>query len=311
MWHRHVRTRMLRPRGRMPGRDVRVESETAMKDENFASNLDGTKIFFRNFRPTGPARALLIISHGFKAHSGLYAWAAEQLTKQGVSVYAIDHRGHGHSGGERYEVRDISEFVADLDQLVDLTRSREPGLPVFLLGHSAGGVMGCVYALEHQEKLAGFICESFALGVYAPGVALAALKALSRVLPHARVLDLKNKLFSRDPAVVRGLDLDPLIPQTKYPVGTVAAMVRGTERVKAGFASITLPLLIMHGSEDKVTEPAGSRLLYDHAGATDKTLKIYDAYFHDLLADVGKGRPMDDIVAWLDAHLGKTVSINA
>lgn len=280
-----------------------------MKDETFVSKLDGTKIFVRAWHPQGPARAVLVISHGFKAHGGLYAWPAEQLAKSGLSVYAIDHRGHGNSGGERYEAENIAQFTGDLDQLIDLAKGRQPGLPVFLLGHSAGGVMGSVYALDHQDKLAGFICESFAFGVYAPDLALAALKGLSHIVPHLHVLDLKNKLFSRDPAVVAALDNDPLIPQMLYPTQTVAAMVRGTERLKEEFPLITLPLLIMHGSEDKVTEPAGSKRFHETAGSTDKTLKLYEGYAHDLLADVGKELPMADIVAWIEAHL--TVSAAA
>ena len=275
-----------------------------MKDETFTSNTDGTKIFVRSWRPSGPARALLVISHGFKAHGGLYAWSAEQFIKHGVAVYAIDHRGHGNSGGDRYEATHIDQFIADLDQLVDLAQGRDPGLPTFLLGHSAGGVMGCVYALEHQAKLAGFICESYALGVFAPDFALAALKGLSHVAPHLHVLDLKNKLFSRDPAVVEALDNDPLIPQMNYPTGTVAALVRATERVKAEFSSITLPVLIVHGTEDKVTEPAKSQLFYDQTGSKDKTLKLYEGHVHDLLADLGKEQPIADMIEWVQAHVG-------
>jgi alpha-beta hydrolase superfamily lysophospholipase len=282
-----------------------------MKDETFDSKVDGTKIYVRSWKPTGPARAVLVISHGFKAHGGLYTWAAEQLSASGLAVYAIDHRGHGNSGGERYEATHIDEFIADLDHLVDLAKARDPGLPTFLLGHSAGGVMGCVYALEHQDKLSGFLCESFALGVYAPSFALAALKGLSHVAPHLHVLDLKNKLFSRDPAVVAALDSDPLIPQMNYPTQTVAALVRATERVKAEFARITLPVLIMHGSADKVTEPAGSQLFYDLAGSTDKTLKLYPDYAHDLLADVGKETPLADMRAWIDARISVSQAVTA
>ena len=274
-----------------------------MKDETFASKVDGTKIYVRCWKPAAPTRGVIVISHGFKAHGGLYGWAAEQLVAHGLRVYAIDHRGHGNSGGDRYEAANVAEFIADLDQLVDLAKSRDPALPVFLLGHSAGGVMGCVYALEHQAKLAGFICESYAFGVYAPDLALAALKGLSHVAPHLHVLDLKNKLFSRDPAVVSALDHDPLIPQMNYPTGTVAALIRATERIKAEFSQITLPVLIVHGSEDKVTEPAGSQLFYDQAGSTDKTLQLYEGHAHDLLADLDKERPLADMVAWVEARI--------
>ncbi|HEY6880759.1 MAG TPA: lysophospholipase [Polyangiales bacterium] len=274
-----------------------------MKDLSFASHVDDTKIYVYSWRPQGPARAVLVISHGFKAHGGLYGWAGEQFVNSGLAVYAIDHRGHGNSGGDRYEATHVDEFVADLDQLVELAKARDPGLPVFLLGHSAGGVIGCVYALEHQEKLAGFLCESYALGVYAPGFALAALKGLSYVAPHLHVLDLKNELFSRDPKVVEALDHDPLIPQMNYPTGTVAALVRATERVRAEFANITLPVLIMHGTEDKVTEPAGSQLFFEGTGSKDKSLKLYQGHVHDLLADVDKEVPMADMRAWIEAHL--------
>ncbi|MET0287059.1 MAG: lysophospholipase [Polyangiales bacterium] len=282
-----------------------------MKEQSFVSKVDQTKIAFRSWRPAGPARAVLVISHGFKAHGGLYAWAAEQFAKAGLAVHAIDHRGHGNSGGERYEATHVDEFVADLDQLVDLVRAQDPGLPLYLLGHSAGGVMGCVYTLEHQEKLAGFLCESFALGVYAPSVALAALKGLSHIAPHLHVLDLKNVLFSRDPKVVDALDHDPLIPQMNYPTGTVAAMVRATERVREEFAKITLPVLILHGTEDKVTEPAGSQLFFDKTGSKDKTLKIYEGHFHDLLADTNRELALSDMLSWIEARLPVAPTVSA
>ncbi|HEX5658340.1 MAG TPA: alpha/beta hydrolase [Polyangiales bacterium] len=282
-----------------------------MKDESFVSTVDGTKIFVRSWRPSGTPRALVVISHGFKAYGGLYTWTAEQLAKAGFVVYAHDHRGHGESGGDRYEATDIQHFVTDLDHVVDLAKSRDPGLQTFLLGHSAGGVIGCVYALEHQEKLAGFVCESYAFGVYVPALGLQALKGLSHVAPHLHVVDVKNKLFSRDPKVVAALDHDPLIPQINYPAGTVAAMVRGTERIRAEFAKITLPVLIVHGSEDKVTEPAGSKLFFESTGAKDKTLKIYDGYYHDLLADEGREVPLADIQAWFEARISVAPVVSA
>ncbi len=282
-----------------------------MKDESFVSVVDGTKIFVRSWRPQGAARGLLVISHGFKAYGGLYTWFAEQAAKAGLVVYAHDHRGHGNSGGDRYESNDVNQFVTDLDSVVDLAKGRDPGLPTFLLGHSAGGVIGCIYALEHQDKLAGFLCESYAFGVFAPEIALQVLKGLSHVVPHLHVLDLKNKLFSRDPKVVDALDHDPLIPQLKYPTDTVAALVRGTERIRAEFGKITLPVLIMHGTEDKVTEPAGSKLFFESTGSRDKTLKLYEGYAHDLLADVGKEAVASDMLSWIDVHIGASSVVNA
>ena len=139
--------------------------------------------------------------HGFKSHSGLYEWPAAQLVQRGLAVYALDLRGHGKSEGERLYVDKFGDYVSDVAQLVDTAKSREPGLPTFVLGHSAGGVVACIYALEHQRDVSGLVCESFAHEVPAPDFALAILKGISHIAPHAHVLDLKDEDFSRDPAL--------------------------------------------------------------------------------------------------------------
>jgi alpha-beta hydrolase superfamily lysophospholipase len=123
------------------------------------------------------------------------------------------------------------------------------------------------------------------------------------VAPHAHVLKLKNEDFSRDPAVVAAMNADPLIANESQPSETVAELVRADQLLKKGFGQITLPLLILHGTADKVTKPSGSKEFYEKAGSRDKTLKLYEGHFHDLLADVGKQRVMADIQAWIEAHL--------
>jgi acylglycerol lipase len=266
----------------------------------------GIKIFTRAWRPAGGAHGVVVIAHGFNSHSGLYQWVAEQLVSRGLAVYALDHRGRGRSGGERFFVHSIDEYVDDLKTFIDAVKTQEPGLPVFLLGHSAGGVIACVYALQNQDELAGLVCESFAYEVPAPSFALAVVKGLSRFLPHAHALKLKNADFSRDPQVVAAMNADPLIANESQPTLTVAALVRADERLKKEFKQITLPLLILHGTGDKAAKPSGSRHFYERAGSDDKMLKLYDGYYHDLLADVGKQRVMADIQAWIDDHLPPT-----
>jgi alpha-beta hydrolase superfamily lysophospholipase len=196
-----------------------------------------------------------------------------------------------------------------------LAKSREPGLPVYLLGHSAGGVTACGFALENQAELAGLICESFAFQVPAPDFALAVLKGLSHIAPHAHVLKLKNEDFSRDPKVVQAMNSDPLIANEVQPTQTVAAMVRADEQLKKEFPLITLPLLILHGTADHATKPAGSQFFYDTAGSADKTLKMYEGRYHDLLNDIGKEEVLADITRWIHAHLsavaGKTAGNRA
>jgi len=264
----------------------------------------GLQIFVRSWRPTQvPARAVVVIVHGFNSHSGQYAWAAQQFAAAGLAVYAPDLRGRGRSDGERFYVECFADYVGDVAALINLARSREPLLPVFLLGHSAGGVVACLYALEHQADLAGLICESFAFQVPAPDFALAILKGLSHVAPRAHVLRLKNEDFSRDPQIVAEMNADPLIAGEVQPTQTVAEMVRADEHLKKSFALITLPLLILHGTADRATKPGGSQLFHDGAASGDKTLNLYEGHFHDLLRDVGKELVMSDIRTWIDARL--------
>jgi alpha-beta hydrolase superfamily lysophospholipase len=263
----------------------------------------GLGIFIRSWRPKENARGVVAIVHGFNSHSGQYLWVAEQFVASGLAVYALDLRGRGKSDGERFYVEKFGDYLSDVDALVTLAKSREPGLPVFLLGHSAGGVISCVYTLEHQAKLAGLICESFAFQVPAPDLALAVIKGLSHVAPRAHVLRLKNEHFSRDPKVVQAMNDDPLIAREVQPSHTVAEMVRADERLKREFSLITLPVLILHGTVDKATKPSGSQLFYQRAGSTDKTLKLYEGHFHDLLNDMDKEVVMADIQGWINARI--------
>lgn len=273
-----------------------------MSEEKFAG-VGGLQIFVRSWRPDGKARGVVVIVHGFNSHSGQYLWVADQLVAGGLAVYALDLRGRGKSDGERFWVEKFADYLSDVDTLVKMAKSREPGLPVFVLGHSAGGVISSVYALEHQAEIAGLICESFAFQVPAPDFALAVIKGLSHIAPHAHVLKLPNEGFSRDPEVVRSMNEDPLIAHEVQPTHTVAEMVRADERLKKEFPLITLPVLILHGTDDKVTRPGGSQTFYDNAGSTDKTLKLYDGHVHDLLNDIDKEVVMADIKSWIDDRI--------
>lgn len=200
-------------------------------DDRFESR-GGLKIAFRSWRPFANPNGVVVIVPGFNSHSGYYGWVAEQFIGGGLAVYAVDLRGRGRSDGERFYVDSFDDYVSDVAGVVEIAKSREPGLPVFLLGHSAGGVVACLYALKNQAGLAGLICESFAFQVPAPDFALAVLKGLSHIAPHAHVLHLKTEDFSRDPAVVEAMNADPLIAHETQPTKTIAEMVRADEKLK-------------------------------------------------------------------------------
>jgi alpha-beta hydrolase superfamily lysophospholipase len=276
-----------------------------MREEDFQSQ-GGVRIHMREWLPAGEPRAVVVICHGVNSHGGQQAWTAEQLTAHGYAVYAVDLRGRGVSEGERFYVDDIAEYVADVRGLIAIARERHAGLPLSLLGHSAGGVVSCTLALDHQDEIDGLICESFAFQVPAPGFALAAIKGISHIAPKLGVLTLKMKDFTRDPVALAALEADPLTKGESQPAMTVAALVRADERLHDNFDKITLPVLILHGTEDHATVCKGSEYFHEHAGSKDKTLKLYQGHYHDLLNDLGKEEVLADITDWIEARLPAT-----
>jgi acylglycerol lipase len=277
-----------------------AERAGAVREETVKSGDRG--IFVRSWTP-GDARAVVVLVHGFNSHSGYYIRTGEALAARGFAAYALDLRGRGRSDGDRFYIDSMSEFVQDVATVVSLAKLRHPGLPTFLLGHSAGGVVSCLYVLEHQDELAGFICESFAFQVPAPDFAIAALKGLSHLAPHAHVLKLHNEDFSRDPAMVKAMNDDPLIANETQPTRTVAELARADERLRTEFPSITLPLLVLHGTADKAAKAGGSQIFYDSAGSTDKTIELYQGHYHDLLNDIGHEEVLGDIIEWIEARV--------
>ena len=275
----------------------------ATAHEEKIDSAKGMKIFVRSWAPQSSPRAVIVVCHGVNSHGGQYVWAAEQFAAAGFAVFALDLRGRGRSDGERFYVEDVADYVSDVANTIALAKARHPGMPVYLLGHSAGGVVSATYVLENQAQLAGFVCESFAFQVPAPGFALAAIKGISHLAPRLPVLRLKNEDFSRDPKAIEALNNDPLIAHEVQPAMTVAALVRADERLHDEFPSITLPVLIMHGTDDKATVCHGSQFFYDTVGSKDKTLKLYQGHYHDLLNDVGKEQALADIQQWIVARL--------
>jgi acylglycerol lipase len=280
-------------------------------EESTFKNEEGLNIFTRSWHPEGKARGLVAIVPGFNAHSGYYTWVADRFVENGLAVYALDLQGRGRSDGERFFVKKFDDYVSDVKSFIELAKLKNRGLPVFLLGHSAGGVVSCLYTIDHQDELAGLVCESFAYQVPAPDFALAVFKGLEHIAPHARVLRLKNENFSRDPKAVEAMNNDPLIAHETQPTQTLAEMVRADEKLKNGFQLISLPVLILHGTSDKAAKASGSQFFYDNVGSDDKTLKLYDGGYHDLLNDIIRDEVMAGILRWVDDRIpaGKKVPV--
>ena len=264
---------------------------------------DGWQLFERVWRRSMP-RAAVVLVHGYAEHSGRYEHVAERLVNHGYAVYALDLRGHGRSEGKRAFVRSMDELVADVRDLLNRVRQREPGLPLFLLGHSMGGAIVGRLLVDSQPEIAGVILSGAVLrgGRGFDTVAQEVFIALGRLFPRLPLSKLGSEVISRDPAVREQYDNDPLVYRGRMAAGTFSAIVRAAKVIDRRMESITLPLLILHGGADALISPEGSEQLYKRAGSQDKTLKIYDGLFHEVLNEPEKEQVIYDIVVWLDAH---------
>lgn len=274
-----------------------------MKKERTFEGVGGLKIAASSWSPEGAIRGIVVLIHGFNSHSGYMTWPAEQFAANGFAAYALDLRGRGRSEGERFYVEKFSDWLEDVDTLAQIARSENPGVPVYVLGHSVGGVIASSYVFEHQAEIAGLISESFAFDVGLPELVQLALEGASYLIPHLPLYSLKNEIFSRDPAVVEQMNNDPLIANEKQPAETASEVLKAAARLKENMPNIKVPVFIIHGTADEATRPAGSQYFYDNVGSEDETLKLYEGGYHDLLNDLDKKNVMADILAWVNERV--------
>jgi alpha-beta hydrolase superfamily lysophospholipase len=277
------------------------------------SSADGTRLFERAWMPQAAPRGAALIVHGYAEHSGRYAWTGEQLASHGFAVEAFDLRGHGQSDGERVLIGSMNEYLDDVDAALARLRQHAPDLPVFILGHSMGGAILALYATARLQKpghddVRGLIFSGAALGRTSPQPAIVTrlVILLGRFAPKVGLIKLAAADVSRDPAVVADYDADPLNYRGRMPAGLLAALIRGGRYTAAHASEITIPLLILHGSEDALAAVDGSQRLFDKASSPDKTIKIYEGLAHEILNEPEKELVLDDIVRWLDRQLAKS-----
>jgi alpha-beta hydrolase superfamily lysophospholipase len=272
--------------------------------ERWFTGAGGLSLFHRTWRAAGPTKAILISLHGLGDHSGLYPTLVEHFTARGFALYAPDVRGNGRSAGQRGYVERWEEYREDLRRFIDLVREEEPGRPIFLLGNSLGGLIVLDYVLHRPEGIRGVIAASPPLGrLGVPAPLLALGRVLSRVWPRFAVrtgMDLSG--LARDPVVVETVLADPLF----HRVGTArlsTEVAAAIARVQAAAPRFPLPLLVLHGSADRMVPPDGSRAFVARVGHPDRELREYAGAFHVLFADLDRERVLTDVERWIAARL--------
>lgn len=266
---------------------------------------DGFRLFERWWQPTGEAKAAVVIIHGYAEHSERYNHVAVYLTNNRYAVYTFDLRMHGRSGGVKAYVKTFDDYLSDVDIFLKKVRSGIGDKPVFLLGHSMGGTIATLYVIQHKNVLRGLMLSGPALklGEDIPPILIKLSGFIGKILPHLPTIKLDCSAISKDPEVIRKYDTDPLVYRGGTPARTGAELVRAINMIQERMSEITLPILIMHGTADRLANVDGSRQLYERARSKDKTLKLYDGLYHEILNEPEKDVVLRDIVAWLDAHI--------
>jgi alpha-beta hydrolase superfamily lysophospholipase len=270
--------------------------------EGTLTAFDGLSLFHQAWRPDGEPRGAIMLIHGLGEHSGRYQHVAAALVDAGYAVHAIDHRGHGRSEGKRVYVKSYDELMRDLGQFRRHIDAAEPGRPLFVLGHSMGGNLAMGHVLGNQDGIAGLVLSGPALqpGDDLSPLKLSIFKAVAKVAPGLRPEGLDATKISRDPAVVEAYQHDPLVFTGKMTAGIGAALIGAMERFPASYDQLTIPILLLHGTEDQLCDIAGSKAVETGAVNADVTAHYYDGLYHEVFNEPEHDRVLADLVAWLD-----------
>jgi alpha-beta hydrolase superfamily lysophospholipase len=275
------------------------------RTERAFDGVDGVRIVYDVWTPDATPRGVVILSHGFGEHARRYDHVAQRFGRDGLLTYALDHRGHGRSGGKRVLVKDISEFTGDFDTLVGIATQEHPGVPRIVLGHSMGGGIVFAYGVEHPDNYDLMVLSGPAVAAQtavSPVLAFLA-KTIGAIAPGLPLQQLDAGAVSRDPAVVDAYNTDPLVYHGKVPGGIARVLMLVGETMPQRAASLNAPLLVVHGSDDRLIPVEGSHQLVAAVGSSDVELKVYPGLYHEVFNEPEQDQVLDDVVSWINARL--------
>jgi len=264
-----------------------------------------TNIYYQAWLPEGRVKAVLLFVPGLGDHCGRWMNVVNHFVPLGYAVYGFDHIGHGKSEGAREMVERFADYTDTLTIYYNMVKAWQTGKPIFLLGHSMGGLIASYYLLDDQDKFKGAVISAPAIKIsesISP-VTIILGKVLSVLLPKTGILPVDPNGISRDPEVVKAYANDPLVFHGKTPARLAAELLKAMRRVTAEADKITLPFITLQGSEDKIIDPGSAQMLYDKAGSKDKTIKIYEGLYHEVFNEPERARVLKDVENWLAAHV--------
>ncbi len=273
----------------------------------------GMRLHLQAWLPAGPdpaaphpeVTAVIAVVHGYGDHGGRYAWLGDDMVARGYGLYVYDLRGHGHSSGRRGQVGKFEEYLEDTEVFLDEVRRAQPGKPVFLLGHSMGGLVCARLSEVRPPDVRGLILSSpfLQLAEAVPPSRVIAAKALGKVWPNRDIGNtVRASQLSHDDAVVEAYVTDRLVHHVA-PARWAAEMLSTQDATMADAARVDQPLLVLYGTEDKVVDVAFIEALYERASAEDKSILRYEGFYHECFNETGREQVFDDFAAWVGARL--------
>jgi acylglycerol lipase len=267
---------------------------------------DGRSLFYRFQVPPRPAGVVLLL-HGYAEHSGRHEWVMARLAEAGLAVYAPDLRGHGRSArpGALADLDSLEAVIGDIAALIPVIRRTLPEPPLFLLGFSMGGMLALLFALRHPEGLAGVVTSGAAVEIpeYVSPLLLRLSGLMNRLMPLLPAQAFDFRQVSRDPEVIRAMEQDPLYYKGKIRARTGYQQLLGIREVISSLPSLRLPLLVLHGGEDRIIAPRTSEMIFNAAASPDKTLKTWPGLWHEILNEPEKQEVLAVLLDWLRRHL--------
>jgi alpha-beta hydrolase superfamily lysophospholipase len=275
------------------------------RTERSFDGVGGVRIVYDVWTPDTDPRGVVVLAHGYAEHARRYDHVAERLGDSGLITYALDHRGHGRSGGKRVYLRDISEYTDDFHTLVGIAAADHPGLNRVVLGHSMGGGIVFAYGVDHPDDYTAMVLSGPVVDTQdaVSPVKLFVAKMLGKIAPGLPVEELPADAVSRDPEVVAAYEADPLVYHGKMPAGIARALLGVGETMPQRAGALKAPLLVVHGEQDKLVPADGSRHLVECVGSTDVHLKVYPELYHEVFNEPERAVVLDDVASWIEVRL--------
>jgi alpha-beta hydrolase superfamily lysophospholipase len=270
-------------------------------EEGTLTTSAGASLYYQFWMPADRPKAVLLIAHGLAEHSGRYEHFAEFFVNHGYGVFGLDYPGHGKSDGDRCHIAKFSEYTDSIILLTKRVRDVCPESPLFLIGHSMGGLVAASFLIEHQADFAGCVLSGAAVqpAFELPAIQRLIMNLMSRVLPKLRVLQLESSDVSRDPEVVERYRNDPLVFNGKVTARLAEQLISEMSSLQENLGRINLPMLVLHGSEDRITSIEGSKMLHEKISSQDKKVIIYDGLYHEVYNEPEQEAVMTDVLNWM------------